>query len=126
MSAKTYEKQVLTHITTLAAAVDDFAAGKTSAYGKLKTAGDHMAMEAKYLAVGIAKATKMTGKADDKVCGQILRYMGYVRQEIAGERRVRGLIVANDFSEGLKYAVQAMPDVVLKRYEVRFSFSEVR
>ena len=66
------------------------------------------------------------GRADDKVCGQILRYMGWVKREIAGERRVRGIVVASDFSEALKYAVQAMPDVRLKRYEVRFTFADIQ
>jgi endonuclease len=65
------------------------------------------------------------GQADDKVCGQILRYMGWVKKELASGKRVRGIIVASDFSESLRYAVQAMPDVTLRRYEVRFSFSEV-
>jgi hypothetical protein len=65
------------------------------------------------------------GRADDKVCGQILRYMGWVKRELAAGRCVRGLIVASEFSEAMRFAVQAMPDVTLKRYEVRFSFSEV-
>jgi len=67
LPAKTIENDTLTHIKTLAAAVDDFAAGKTSGYDKLKVAGDHMAGSAKVLAEGIAKATKMTGSPDDKV-----------------------------------------------------------
>jgi hypothetical protein len=66
LKASVIEKDTLTHITTLAAAVDDFAAGKTTAYAKLKTAADHMAMTADVLAGGIAKATKMTGDPDDK------------------------------------------------------------
>jgi hypothetical protein len=66
LSASAVEKDTLTHINTLAAAVDDFAAGKTTAYTKLKTAADHMAMTADVLAGGIAKATKMKGSADDK------------------------------------------------------------
>jgi RecB family endonuclease NucS len=65
------------------------------------------------------------GVADDKVCGQFLRYMGWVKRELAGGRRVRGVIVAHDFSEPLRYAMEAIPDVSLRRYEVRFTFSEV-
>jgi Endonuclease NucS C-terminal domain len=76
--------------------------------------GDHVVIELK------------AGQADDKVCGQILRYMGWVKKELAGGKRVRGIIVASDFSESLKHAVQAMPNVTLRRYEVRFSFSEVQ
>jgi Endonuclease NucS C-terminal domain len=66
------------------------------------------------------------GQANDKVCGQILRYMGWIKKELASGKRVRGNIVASDFSESLKYAVQAMPEVALRRYEVRFSLSEVQ
>ncbi len=65
------------------------------------------------------------GEANDKVCGQVLRYMGWVKRELAGEHGVRGIIVANDFNERLKYAAEAMPNVTLKRYEVYFKFSDV-
>src|SRR5262249_33439643 len=65
------------------------------------------------------------GRAEDRVCGQLLRYMGWANRALAQGRRIRGIIVANEFTEALKYASQAMPDVTLKQYEVRFSFSEV-
>jgi hypothetical protein len=65
LPAAAVEKDTLEHINTLAAAVDDLAAGRTTAYTKLKTAADHMAMTAGVLAGGIAKATKMSGSADD-------------------------------------------------------------
>jgi endonuclease len=62
------------------------------------------------------------GTADDRVCGQILRYMGWTRRQISGDREVRGIIVANDFTERLQYAAEAMANVELIRYEVEFSF----
>jgi len=65
------------------------------------------------------------GRVDDKVCGQILRYMGWVRENLAHGRKVRGIIIANDFTESLKYAAKAMTDVVLKKYEVRFTFTDI-
>jgi endonuclease len=65
------------------------------------------------------------GRADDRVCGQILRYMGWVKNTLAGNRHVRGIIVANDFTESLRFAAKAMPDVTLKKYEVRFEFTDV-
>ncbi len=64
-------------------------------------------------------------KANDRVCGQILRYMGWVKENLAGQRQVWGIIVADDFSESLKYAVQAMPNVALKKYKIRFEFTDV-
>jgi hypothetical protein len=65
------------------------------------------------------------GKVDEKVCGQILRYMGWVKREIAKEKLVRGIIVANDFHEIIKYAVDAMPNVILKKYAVHFELHDL-
>ncbi len=65
------------------------------------------------------------GRADDRVCGQILRYIGWVRASLANGQRVRGVIVANDFTDSLKFAAKAMPDVVLKKYRVRFEFADI-
>ena len=66
-----------------------------------------------------------SGEADDKVCAQVLRYMGWVKKNVAGPRGVRGIIVANDFNEKIKYAVMPVPAIMLKRYEVRFQFADV-
>jgi RecB family endonuclease NucS len=65
------------------------------------------------------------GRADESVCGQILRYIGWVQEYLAVDREVRGIIVANDFSDSLKYAAKAMPNVGLKKYEVRFQFTDI-
>ncbi len=65
------------------------------------------------------------GEADERVCAQILRYMGWVKRELAKGKPVRGIIVANDFHERARYAVEAMPNVVLKRYQVLFRFLDV-
>ncbi len=65
------------------------------------------------------------GEAGDRVCGQILRYMGWAKEAIARGRRVRGIIVASSFTDQLRYAVKATPDIQLKKYEVSFSFSDV-
>ena len=65
------------------------------------------------------------GRADDRVCGQILRYMGWVKENIARGREVRGIIVANEFSESLKLASKAATELTLKGYRVRFEFIDV-
>ena len=64
------------------------------------------------------------GKADDRVVGQILRYMGWVQHAIADGAPVRGLIVASDFTERARFAAAAVPTVDLKQYEVQFAFSD--
>lgn len=63
------EKDLLGHITSLAAAVDSFAAGNANGYAKLKMAADHMIGTATYLATGIVKATKMDGDPNSKAAG---------------------------------------------------------
>jgi len=66
------------------------------------------------------------GRAEDRVVAQILRYMGWVEKRLAEPTQtVRGMIVANDFSDGLKYAVAAVPAIELKQYEVNFKFTDV-
>ena len=64
------------------------------------------------------------GEADEKVFGQILRYMGWVRKELANGAPVRGIIVANSFHEKAKYAAEAVQSIALKKYEIRFRFAE--
>ncbi|SRR5260370_397660 len=64
------------------------------------------------------------GEADRQVCGQIQAYMGWVKANLAGKRKVRGIIVANEFTDRLKLAVIVAPDLTLKKYDIVFSFSD--
>ena len=41
-------------------------------------------------------------RSPDRAIGQLARYMGWVRQTIGREQRVRGVIVAKTISEGLR------------------------
>ena len=65
------------------------------------------------------------GVATDRVVGQILGYMRVIRQSIAKGKEVRGIIIADDFDDRLKYAVAELPNVKLKRYIAKFEFQEV-
>lgn len=61
------------------------------------------------------------GRASDKVVAQIFRYMGYVRDELAGpEQSVRGLVIALGDDQGLRRALSMVPSIEFKRYEVSF------
>lgn len=62
------------------------------------------------------------GEADDRVCGQIQRYMSWVKENFAGRREVRGIIVANAFTNSLRYASRVVPGLSLKKYSVSFKF----
>lgn len=64
------------------------------------------------------------GEADDRVCGQIQRYMAWVKENIAKERDVRGIIVANAFTDNLRYAIKIGRNISLKKYSVFFRFSD--
>jgi hypothetical protein len=65
------------------------------------------------------------GKAADGVCGQILGYMAWVGKELAGGKKVRGIIVASEFSDRLKYAADAVGSLSLIQYNITFNFSDV-
>jgi hypothetical protein len=50
--------------------------------------------------------------------------MGWATKKLAEPRQaVTGIIVANDFTDALKYAAAAVPSIQLKRYEVNFRFT---
>jgi hypothetical protein len=61
----------------------------------------------------------------DRVIGQLLRYTGWVRQNLANGRRVRGIIVASSITDDLKIAASEAGDVKLMEYEIAFSLRPV-
>ena len=81
------------------------------------------------LAVGTDDAyvvieTKVS-RAYDRVVGQILRYMGWVKENLAGEASVRGVIVASEISEDLILATSSVENIRLVEYEISFSLKSV-
>jgi hypothetical protein len=59
------------------------------------------------------------GEASDQVISQLQRYMGWVRQKLAGDNQdVKGLILAEKSDRYLEYAVKANPNIQLKYYRV--------
>lgn len=61
------------------------------------------------------------GQGSDRTVGQVLRYMGAVRRELAKEDdTVEGLIIAHEVSDRLRYAVGEMSSVNLQLYDVDF------
>lgn len=65
------------------------------------------------------------GRASDAVVGQILRYMGYVKDQVAEEgQRVQGVIIALEDDQRLKRALSLVPSVTFYRYEVNFSLKK--
>lgn len=66
------------------------------------------------------------GVADLSTFGQISAYLGWVKENLAKNGNVRGIIVANDFDERIKYAIKAVPNIKLKQYKLEFQFEDAR
>lgn len=66
------------------------------------------------------------GKGSDMVIGQILRYMGWVKENLAqhGES-VRGIVIASERDERIQYALKMIPTVSLFLYRVSFELNKV-
>jgi restriction system protein len=61
------------------------------------------------------------GRASDAVVGQVLRYMGFVREELAlPDQSVRGVIIALEDDQRLRRALAVTPSVDYFRYSVSF------
>jgi len=64
-----------------------------------------------------------TGKADRETIGQMLGYMGDLKQN--SKTPVRGIIVAGEFASAAISALGVLPNLQLKKYRVQFSFETV-
>lgn len=61
------------------------------------------------------------GKTSDATVGQALRYIGWVKENLAGkDQRVRGIIVAHEIDNALQYSVSGLPHVSVMTYRVNF------
>ncbi|HYE63252.1 MAG TPA: endonuclease NucS domain-containing protein [Phycisphaerales bacterium] len=61
------------------------------------------------------------GRASDVAVGQILRYMGFVQDELAEEGQdVRGVIIASEEDPKLRRALSVTPAIEFYKYQVSF------
>lgn len=60
------------------------------------------------------------GEAKDSAVGQIARYLGWFKKQDG--KPPRGMLVAAEFPEGVRYAASAISDLTLHAYRVSFSF----
>ena len=60
------------------------------------------------------------GETDDQVVGQVLRYIGWVREKY-NEEDVRGIIIVGKKNKYLEYAVSSLPNVELKEFSLSIS-----
>jgi RecB family endonuclease NucS len=66
------------------------------------------------------------GRTADKVFGQLCRYMGFIKREVANGAPVRGIIVGKEIDQKLLYAVEAVPEglVTLKAFDFRLAIQD--
>lgn len=62
----------------------------------------------------------------ERVVGQILRYMAWVKQHLAAGKAVRGIIVANEVSEDLHLAASLIPDLELFEYAISMKLTPAK
>jgi RecB family endonuclease NucS len=63
------------------------------------------------------------GEAKDAAVGQIARYLGwYARRD---GKAPRGMLIASDFPEPVRYAAEAVKDLALVQYRVQFAFNSI-
>lgn len=61
------------------------------------------------------------GRGNDVVVGQLLRYMGYVKEQLAEENQlVKGIIIAMEDDQRMRRALSMVPNIEFYRYEVSF------
>jgi len=66
------------------------------------------------------------GRASDAVIGQVMRYMGYVAQELAEPNQsVRGVIIAQEDDQRIRRALAVAPNISFMRYQVSFKLLKV-
>ena len=74
-----------------------------------------------YLVIELKK-----GRPSDSVVGQIQRYMGYVKAEVANkDQNVKGLIIALEDDQKIQRALSVGPDIGFSRYELKFDLVEI-
>lgn len=65
------------------------------------------------------------GRASDRVVGQIQRYMGYVKDELAEEgQQVKGLIIALEDDLRLRRALSVAQNIEFYRYQLSFKLNK--
>ena len=65
-----------------------------------------------YVVVEIKKS-----KGTDQVVGQILRYMGWVKEEYP-KSNVRGIVIVAKKDDALRYAIKAVPNIEAKEFKL--------
>jgi restriction system protein len=61
------------------------------------------------------------GRATDVVVGQVLRYMGFIKEQVAeADQTVEGAIIALDDDQKMRWALLSVPSISFYRYQISF------
>jgi hypothetical protein len=78
------------------------------------------------MAGGLVVLELKVSKGYDRVVGQLLRYVNWVRQNLAEpDQRVRGIIICRTMSEDLRLACADLKDIELCEYELSVTVRKV-
>jgi endonuclease len=65
-------------------------------------------------------------RAYDRVIGQVMRYMGWIKKNLADERQaVRGIIIGRDLSDDLLLAAALVPTIELYEYTLSVALKRI-
>jgi restriction system protein len=65
------------------------------------------------------------GRISDIVVGQLLRYMGYVKEELAEPNQtVEGVVIGLEDDQKLRWAIAPVPSIKFYRYQISFKLIE--
>jgi len=62
------------------------------------------------------------GEAKDSALGQVARYLGWFAK--TDGKPPRGMLVAAEFPQGVRYAASAIPNLTLHAYKISFAFEQ--
>lgn len=65
------------------------------------------------------------GRTSDRVVGQVLRYMGYIKEQIADpQQSVEGAIIALEDDQTMRWALSNVPAVTFYKYQISFKLEK--
>ena len=65
------------------------------------------------------------GRGSDTAVGQVLRYMGWLKANIAGSKNIYGVLMAGELSDNLRHAASIVPSIYLFEYQIQFTVKSI-
>ena len=62
------------------------------------------------------------GKGSDKAIGQITRYMGWIKENLANNKVVRGIVIVHEIDKKLDYSASILRNVEVRYYKINLKF----